>query len=348
MKIPNEGGFTMVTLRDALYAPSIAFTLVSLSQADKAGYSTVIENGELHLINRSSNETVGKIPSQDRLWTIQTPKTLENADCFSGTQALTSLSLMDLHCCLGHISPSTVAQLIDKGILAGVAISDRNVNFCEVCALAKIKHQPFPKSCDTMAVEIGDVIHSDVWGPAPIQAIGGAVYAVTWIDEKSRYGVVEAMKVKNETFGEYKAYKAWLQLQPGRVIKHLQTDRGGEYMGTEFINHLCQQRTTRQLTVHDSPQSNGIAERCNGVLLNHVCTLLIDSGLPKFLWKAVLKFAMWIRNQTTTHELGGKTPYEAFYGIKPDVGDIHLWGSRVWVCNHTAGFSSVMHLSFAH
>ena len=238
MKIPNEGGFTMVTLRDALYAPSIAFTLISLSRADKAGYSMVIENGELHLINRSSNETIGKIPSQDGLWTVQTPKTLENADRFSGTRALTSLSLMDLHRCLGHISPSTVAQLIDKGILAGIAISDWNVNFCEVCALAKIKRLPFPKSREFMAVEIGDVIHSDIWGPVPVQAIGGAVYAVTWIDKKSRYGVVEVMKAKNETFGEYKAYEAWLQLQRGRVIKHLQTDRGGKYMGTEFINHL--------------------------------------------------------------------------------------------------------------
>ena len=59
--------------------------------------------------------------------------------------------------------------------------------------------------------------------------------------------------------------------------------------------------------------------------------------LPKFLWKEALKYAMWIRNRTTTHLLSGMTPYEAFYGVKPDIGDIHLWGSRVWVRDLTAG-----------
>ena len=50
-----------------------------------------------------------------------------------------------------------------------------------------------------------------------------------------------------------------------------------------------------------------------------------------------LKFSTRIRNRTTTHLLGGRTPYEAFYGVKPDIGDIHLWGSRVWVRDLTAG-----------
>ena len=102
-------------------------------------------------------------------------------------------------------------------------------------------------------------------------------------------------------------------------------------MGNKFINHLRQQGITHHLTVHDSPQSNGIAECCNRLLLEHVHVLLTDSRLPKFLWKEALKFAMWIRNRnrTTTHHLDGKAPYEAFYGIKPDIGDIHLWGSCI-------------------
>jgi len=108
-------------------------------------------------------------------------------------------------------------------------------------------------------------------------------------------------------------------------------------MSNAFAAHLRQQGTIRLLTVHDSSPSNGIAECCNGVLVEHVRALLVDSGLPKFLWKEALKYAMWIRNRTTTHLLNGMTPYEAFYGVKPDIGDIHLWGSRVWVRDLTAG-----------
>ena len=35
--------------------------------------------------------------------------------------------------------------------------------------------------------------------------------------------------------------------------------------------------------------------------------------------------------------LAGKMPYEALYGVKPDVSNLHLWGSRVWVRSLTAG-----------
>lgn len=38
-----------------------------------------------------------------------------------------------------------------------------------------------------------------------------------------------------------------------------------EYLGNRFIHHLCRQDTTSQPAVHDSPQSNGIAERRDGV-----------------------------------------------------------------------------------
>ena len=38
--------------------------------------------------------------------------------------------------------------------------------------------------------------------------------------------------------------------------------------------------------------------------------MLIDAGLTKFLWLEDLKFAMWIRNRTTTHVLNRKVPYE--------------------------------------
>ena len=105
----------------------------------------------------------------------------------------------------------------------------------------------------------------------------------------------------------------------------------------EFSEYLRERGTTRKLTVHNSPLSNRIAEHRNGVLFEHVRAMLIDARLPKFLWLEVLKFAMWIRNRTKTRALNGKTPYEALYGVKPDISGIHLWGSRVWVCSLTAG-----------
>lgn len=270
----------------------------------------------------------------------RTVKALENgANLLPGTHALATISLMDLHRWLGHISPAAAIQLIDKRILTGVTVRDRDVEFCEVCALEKIKRQPFPKSCTHPAQNVGDVIHTDLWGPAQTIALGGDQYSISFIDERSRYGVVEFPRAKDESesLKQYKNYESWLWVQFERSIKCLQSDRGGEFTGNEFNEYLRERGKIRRLTVHDSPQSNGIAERCNGVLVEHARAMLIDSGLPKYLWKEAVKYSMWIRNRTTTHHLDGRTPYEVLYGVKPEIGYIHLWGSWVWVRSLTAG-----------
>lgn len=48
-----------------------------------------------------------------------------------------------------------------------------------------------------------------------------------------------------------------------KKIKVLHSDRGGEYMSEEFTTFLDRKGTERKLTVHDTPQENGVAEQLN-------------------------------------------------------------------------------------
>ena len=47
--------------------------------------------------------------------------------------------------------------------------------------------------------------------------------------------------------------------------------------------------------------------------------MLHASQLPKFLWGEAVKHAVWLKNRTSTRVLDGKTPYEIFYGTKPNL-----------------------------
>ena len=109
----------------------------------------------------------------------------------------------------------------------------------------KTKRRQFPKSRAHPTRVIGGAIHSDVCGSASVQAIGGESYTVTWIDEKSCYGVVDSILAKSDAFTKYKACEACLRDQLWKEIKQVQSNRGGEYMGNEFINHLRQRGTAR-------------------------------------------------------------------------------------------------------
>lgn len=98
--IPNGDKSTVVHLCDVLYTPAIAFTLISLSQADSAGYLTVIKDSNLHLLDHNrGKKIIGRIPAKNGLWSItQSTKALENGQVLlPGCNALSAISLMDLH-----------------------------------------------------------------------------------------------------------------------------------------------------------------------------------------------------------------------------------------------------------
>ena len=46
------------------------------------------------------------------------------------------------------------------------------------------------------------------------------------------------MKHKSESFEKFKVFKNEVQNQFGKNIKTLRSDRGGEYLSQEFIDHL--------------------------------------------------------------------------------------------------------------
>jgi hypothetical protein len=87
------------------------------------------------------------------------------------------------------------------------------------------------------------------------------------------------------------------------------------------------------MTVHDTPQLNGVAERLNRTLLERIRAFAHGSGLPKSLWGDALRHAVWLKNRTATRALDGKTPFEALYGRPPDLSDLRVWGCQVWVHN---------------
>ncbi|GJS04930.1 retrotransposon protein, putative, ty1-copia subclass [Tanacetum coccineum] len=62
----------------------------------------------------------------------------------------------------------------------------------------------------------------------------GASYFLTFTDDFSRYGYVYLLKHKHEVFETFKVFKAEVELQLGKKIKALRSDRGGEYLSQDY------------------------------------------------------------------------------------------------------------------
>jgi hypothetical protein len=70
----------------------------------------------------------------------------------------------------------------------------------------------------------GQEIHSDVWGPAPIESKGGKHYYVTHIDDCSQLTHLTLLRKKSEAPVAYKDFDAWCKTQLDAWIKILNSD----------------------------------------------------------------------------------------------------------------------------
>lgn len=68
---------------------------------------------------------------------------------------------------------------------------------------------------------------------------------------------------KDETFTSYKRDEAYLETHMGNHIKWMHSDRGGKFLSNKMKSHQDGKGTIHKLTIHNSPQQNGVVERGN-------------------------------------------------------------------------------------
>jgi hypothetical protein len=244
------------------------------------------------------------------------------------------MSIDELHHKMGHILPKAAKHMIKAGLVDGIKLDSKPASeFCVACTKAKITRTlaSIPKSCSHKATELGECMHLDLWGPAQTQALTGESYFITFTNKAKAWSEFNPLKVKNLTFKSYTNYEAWLKTQFGMLIKEFHCNGGGEFINSIFDAHLKANGTKCTITVHHTPEQNGISECLNCTLLKHTWAMIISSGLPRFLWVEAVHHAVWLKNQLSTCALHGKTPCEAMVFGQPNLSDLHEWGCTVWV-----------------
>jgi Reverse transcriptase (RNA-dependent DNA polymerase)/gag-polypeptide of LTR copia-type len=331
IEVPNGETPTRIMLKDVLYAPSMALTLVSISRIAAAGYTTVFRDTSCRIYH-AQREPVGEISVDGGLYRVHHLPLSEAAAPVEET-----VTINELHRRMGHIAHEAARDLVKKKLVEGLVLDETSQpTSCDSCEFAKKTRKPIQKERHAPRPSApGEEVYSDVWGPAPTRSIGGREYYVSFIDGHQRWSEIELMRHKDETFDAYLKYESESEAQYKVRIKKLFSDRGGEYTSDAFKKHLGQRGTQQKLTVHDTPEYNGIAERFNRTVLEKVRAMLHASGLPKFLWGEAVKHANYLRNRTSTKALDGKTPYEMKFGTKPNLAGLHEWGAKVWVHDKT-------------
>jgi IS30 family transposase len=192
-----------------------------------------------------------------------------------------------------------------------LSVLDQVDQVCDGCLIGKQKRTPFPNQAHRRAEFALDLVHGDLCGPINPPTPGGNNYFLLLVDDMSRYMWIQLLSSKGQASAAIKNFQASVEVETGRKLKTLRTDRGGEFTSVEFGRDCAERGVERQLTTPYSPQQNGVVERRNQSIINMARCLLKTKALPGYFWGEAVVTTAHILNRAPTRALDGKTPYEA-------------------------------------
>ncbi|GKD38515.1 retrotransposon protein, putative, ty1-copia subclass [Tanacetum coccineum] len=323
----------VLILHNYHYAPSITREIISVSRLYKDGFVNRFENDNSIFVFKNNMIYFNAIPRDDIYEIVMSYSNTNNSSKYAVTNKRAKLNLNSAllwHCRLGHINKKRIKKLQLGGLLNSTDIKSFEKRVA--CMSDKMARKPYSHQVER-AKDLLGLIYTDVCGPFKIMSRQGAYYFITFTDDFSRYGYVYLLKHKHEVFETFKVFQKEVENQLRKTIKSLRSDRGGEYMSQEFLDHLKDHGIIAHRTPPYIPQHNGVSER-NRTLLDMVRSMMSQITLPKSFWDYALESAARILNMVPTKKVE-KTPYEVWHGQAPKLSYLKVWGCETLVKRDT-------------
>ncbi|KRY16071.1 Retrovirus-related Pol polyprotein from transposon TNT 1-94 [Trichinella patagoniensis] len=190
--------------------------------------------------------------------------------------------------------------------------------FCEGCVFGSMTRKPHKEVTERRQSVPGEIIHADVCGPFIHPSIGG-------------YRKVYFMKTKDEVLRCLKIALTEIKQETGRDVQRIRTDRGTEFANRELDNFLTEKKIVHENTPPYTPQCNGMAERENRTLVEKARAMLHTRNLPRCLWAEAVHTAAYLLNRIPNRKETTKTPYEKWFGKRPTVEHLQIFGCDAYV-----------------
>ena len=304
-----QGNAHTVTLTDALYIPSFKQDIMSVQAATDRGAKVEFRKDSAELT--SSNGVRFDIKKRGRLYFL-------NSAIHSNKATRT---VQEWHETLGHCNIKDVLKL--EGVVDGMRIVGKKKSECGVCIEGKMS-QYRNREPDQRASAPLELIHTDLAGPIDPATTEGFKYTLAFVDDYSGLIMVYFLKMKSDTVKATEKFLA--EVSAYGQVKRIRSDNGGEYTSTNFKNLLIKNKIKHEMSAPHSPHQNGTVERSWRSVFDMARCMLIESKLPKTMWKNAVMTTVYTRNRCYNPRLQ-KTAFEAFTGTKPNISNMHTFGT---------------------
>ena len=315
------------SLQNVFHVPDLTNNFLSVSAMTRVGnVHAVFDDHGVKIQDKKTCEVLGYGELIGNVYmlscnAVSTLNSLQNKNACKVSDNLLQL----WHERLGHCGVNRLKLAVKKGLVTGMGDISGDVDHCKGCIKGKSVRGPFPEKEEISSDNVLDLVHTDVCGPFSTNSAGGAKYFVTFIDDFSRMRALFPLASKRDVFDALREYEAMVTTGTGRRIKAIRSDCGGEYMDHRVRNWMKQKGIRHETTVPYSPQQNGVAERTNRILCESAVSMMEHAGVGRSFWAEAVSTACYLSNRIPTR-VTGVTPYERWYGKKPNLEHLKVWG----------------------
>jgi transposase InsO family protein len=315
-------------LQNLLHSPRISSNLLSVHKLCKDNNcSCYFDSNKFLIQDLPSGKVLYKGLSKNGLYPIHTHSSSPSVTASPSVSAfLSSKNKWQLwHHRLGHPSDRVLVSALPS-LSSCISVSNKHVqHHCKHCLIGKMHKLPFAQS-QFQSTQPLELVHSDVWGPAPINSSNGYRYYLLFVDDFSRFSWLFLLKHKSEVLTTFKHFKATVENQLSTQIKYLRTDCGGEYSSNAFTDFCSSHGITHQFSCPHTPQQNGIVERKHRHIVESALTILSHASLPITYWTYAVSTAVHLINRLPTPKLSHISPWEKLFHKPPDLTHLKTFG----------------------
>ena len=332
-------------LKDVIWAPELkgGCALLSVTQLMRQGKRVICEDQGCKVIDKASEtciitgtliNTAIYVDMENRNFEVSPKNSTTNITDTGITEIVLLHGMSDTqpievwHARLGHLNQEAIKKLqnMSTGLIIGNARTHTVNENCTGCLQGsqhvQVSHIPLRKASAKL-----DAVWTDVKGPLLAKAIYAFRYFVTFTDDFTRFTWVFPLINKSEVFAAFRLFEAMVERQSGLKIKVLHMDLGGEYVSNQMREYCRNKGYKMHFTQSYAPNMNSIPERVNRILIEHASAMLWSAKLPIGFWYCAIQMAVYTKNRSPTKALK-TTPYEAWYGEKPNLGHLKVFGCR--------------------
>lgn len=242
---------------------------------------------------------------------------------------LYAATLEEWHQRFGHISNNTIKRMIKDKLVNGLELTNEAnpSHTCEACALGKCKNASHPTRNTPKSTVAGQILHFDVVGPMDVESLKGSRYYLLCKDEASSYRFVRSVLGKHQVPDEVKNIISQAEIETKTRALQIVSDNGKEFDNHYLTNFLKARGICQKFSAPYTPQQNGFIEREVRTISEAAKTMLLKSNLGKELWAEAVNTACYVMNRVPGSNKT-KTPYEMWFGRKPSVKHLHVFGQE--------------------